>query len=264
MAQPPQAAQYPDSPPPPPPSPAAENDDQEMTLYYDIQIPCADVTFQIAGDAESARIFGYKSQIIGLSHFLEPVIGKVLSSLTGSRDAKKSVLHNMDMLWRYKIFREAMMLTGRTTTKNVALKLHEKYELALKPGTIDQVAETARLIISNATKSPRLTGLSVMAITIALLAGAWFLSPLKGEVLSAINTPLITQISDILFAALLVILSGPISQTISIALLKSRMKNVLPLKHLKPLIRSLRKFSFVPGLIALAICGGFYVFANFV
>ncbi len=173
-----------------------------IPVRYEVILPYGHAEFDIDGKSYYIFLFGNKGKITHCSPFLEDIIKNGMRKLDDAVEERGDVADNLKKASEYKTMKDIIIASARLPLMKAVKKIKERYPIGIKEETIKDLVVKADKSLKKITDRPRQVGLMISLLTMAVLFGAYFLTPLRSIIVSNIpNTSLHIVIDLLLLGA---------------------------------------------------------------
>ncbi len=206
----------------------ADSEPGVLAAEYDVTFPHGEIIFALGRQQIKGTLFGYKSRLVNLPHFLDKMVTPGINVLEQAAAGKGSVAGKIRRASKYRMIALALLTAGQNSVRKTVDTLLQKYPLGLSKATAEKLSKYADAAVANITRKPRYAGLAMGLILVAGLYAFYYLG--DGRALLSAYTS--TSMMDMVMDVIIILLGGTLT-TISIQLSAANALR-LALGHLVP------------------------------
>ena len=231
-------------------------------LIHRMTIPYAELVMKMGENKAELILAGHRPQFLKAPPLLEAKIAFPLQEISNPDNLSRPI-RTLKEIGKIKIFREAMVLTARSSVNAAAKSLFHKYDSLIREDSAQNIALRMNMVLDRAVQRPRrMAGLVVMLCFIVLYGG-YFLGGGQHHIIKMASgiheIAWVTPYFDWLVLSIMLLLSGPLFHFFSDIIFKKRLAKLLPRQYATLLLMKLKRFDITPYMICGALFAAYYL-----
>ncbi len=167
-------------------------------ILYDVTLPYGHIEYAINGKNYYTFLFGQKAVLTHVSPFLDDLVENGIRKLKDAAQLRGSVQENLKAAGEYRTVKEGIIFTVMSPSiKKAKIKLKSANPLGLSNNAINEIVNNADRALKNITKKPRTIGAIIAGASYIVVFGAYFLTPLRQQLISQIPNDALHILADI-------------------------------------------------------------------
>ncbi len=243
-----------------------ENEPPEsIPIDYNVRVPHGEITFNMGKKRTiSATMLGWNGEIIKAPDFLDDLTKKGQGTLARAAQGEGNVGGQLRDAARYRILREAIILSAaQSTTRKALSHLLLKYPVGMSSDKMLQLLMQAARAMQIITRKPRIAGLVLGMLIFTGFCATYFLNlrallPAELSKIPKVDPMLSLILCDVMLIPLGTLTGVIFAQVFAGDALKKTLKGLASPATIKRIMPKIDWTIWASATLALAITGAFY------
>lgn len=198
-----------------------------MHLHYRVQMPQGSAVFSLKKTSVDAYLFGKQGEIKDIPDFLDGMLKGGMQQLSKAASGQGNVLEHVRLAIKYKTLKQAIGFVVRYNLKKSMQALMHYTPVGLSKNAAKKIIIDANAALNHATKQQRMIAIVVGVLIAAVMIAGYFLSPVRGAVLSGIANVALHVPVDVLVVLVCAGVGGFVWKTLSVSARKKVLKSIM-------------------------------------
>lgn len=200
-----------------------------IPVLYKVDLPYSHAEYNIAGNDYYVFLFGKQAKFLHVSPFLDDLIKNGKRKLMDAIEGRGDVAENLKKAAEYKTVRQAILYSANYSLNKAHALLKKKNHIGLSAGCAKELIKYSDTALKMITKKPRIIGMAIAIILIALLVPGYIFSPIRTMITSLMPAEIV---ADIISFAVIFYLSILTVQLAAQSAITKAMAQIIP-QHTK-------------------------------